>query len=108
MQSINENTNIPGREDFIIPEYFIKNSHEYQTVSRYPEPNSNGYWIPGTLLFDLDRLFTELVEMVPFQFNSELYRTLSRKEIDVNNYIELERDNKYMDRLRKQVRCLVD
>ena len=59
MQSINENTNIPGGEDFIIPEYFIKNSHEYQTVSRYPEPNSNGYWIPGTLLFDLDRLFVD-------------------------------------------------
>ena len=108
LQSIKGNTDIPGRENFTIPEYFIKNSHEFQTVSRYPEPNGSGYVIPGTLLSDLDRLFTELVEMVPFQFNSELYRTLRRKEVCDHNYVELKRGNKYIDRLCKHVGCLVE
>ena len=108
LQSINENVDIPRGREFTIPEYFLNNSHKYQTASRYPESSDQGYGIPDTFLPDLDRLFTELVEMVPFQFNSELYRTLNRKEIADNYYVELERNNECMDRLREHVGCLVD
>ena len=97
---------VPGQDDFTVPEYL--SDGKYQSLSRYPAPSGQGFGIPGTLVPDVDRLFADLVEMVPFQFNSKLYRTLgyetpSQSEGYKNWYVELERDNAEMERLSTHV-----
>ena len=92
---------VPGQDDFTVPEYL--SDGKYQSLSRYPTPSGQGFGIPGTLVPDVDRLFADLVEMVNFQFNSELSRTLGKRERRENYYVELERDNTEMGRLCKHV-----
>lgn len=92
---------VPDQGDFTIPEYL--SGEKYQSLSRYPAPSGKGFGIPGTLIPEVDRLFADLVEMVPFQFNSELFRTLAKREKHQDYYIELERDNTEMERLRTHV-----
>lgn len=93
---------IPNQGEFTVPEYL--SDGKYQSLSRYPAPRGKGFGIPGTLVPDVDRLFVDLVEMVPFQFDSELFRTLAKREEGYENYyVELERDNSEMERLRAHV-----
>ena len=68
-----ENKVPSGRVD-VVPRYFFADDL-FRVVSRYP---SSGLWIaiPPTFLDDLDSAVVGLVELVPFQFNSELSRIL--------------------------------
>ena len=97
---------VPGQASFTIPEYFCDG--KYQSLSRYPD-HGKGFGVPGTLLHDVDRLFVALVEMVPFQFNSELFRTLlchdtpMKRTKSKNHYEELVLDNEQMERLHTHV-----
>lgn len=92
---------VPDQGNFTVPEYLSDGN--YQSLSRYPDPSGKGYGILGTLVADVDRLFVDLLEMVNFQFNSKLHRTLAKREEHENYYVELERDNAEMGRLRKHV-----
>ena len=94
---------ISSQVDFIVPEYLCDG--KYQSRSRYPAPSGQGYGIPDTLISDVDRLFADLVEMVTFQWNSELFRTLRKKKRYKNWYVDLELNNVQMERLRKHVVC---
>ena len=55
-----------------LPGYFYED-RRYQSVSRYPS-GGRGLVIPASFLVDLDRSFRELIELVPFQHNTELRR----------------------------------
>ena len=90
---------VTSQVDFIVPEYLCDG--KYQSRSRYPAPSGQGYGIPDTLISDVDRLFADLVEMVTFQWNSELFRTLRKKKRYKNWYVDLELSNVQMERLRK-------
>ena len=68
---------VPFRGNFMVPEYLCDG--KYQSLSRYPAPDGQGYGVPGTLVSDVDCLFVDLVEMVPFLFNSELSHTLEKE-----------------------------
>ena len=92
---------VQSQGDFIIPGYLCDG--KYQSLSRYPAPSGQGYGISNTLISDVDCLFADLVEMVSFQFNSELIRTLKQKRTHENWYFDLELHNEQMDRLRKHV-----
>ena len=61
---------VPNGKSFDIPEYFFADKR-YQSVSRYPTPGK-GVGIMETFTDDLDKSFVELIQKVPFQFNSEL------------------------------------
>ena len=69
------NNKVKGQSNFQIPEYFHFEGR-YQSASRYPS-NGKGILIPSSFLGDLDATFANLIEMVPFQFNSRLFHTLS-------------------------------
>lgn len=84
-------------QSFQCPEYFYLNKR-FQSVSRYPA-NGKGLGIPSTLLNDLDLVFYNLVKLVPFQFNSELKRTLSGKH--KKNLNILRKNNLQIKNLRK-------
>src|SRR3989454_6572495 len=58
-----------------LPGYFYEDKR-YQSVSRYPS-GGRGLVIPASFLVDLDRSFRELIELVPFQHNTELRRHLA-------------------------------
>ena len=92
---------VPSQNNFTVPEYLYDG--KYQSLSRYPAPNSKGYLVSPTLISEVDYLFADLVEMVPVQFNSELIYTLRIKKRYENWYVALEQNNEQMDRLRKHV-----
>jgi HEPN domain-containing protein len=81
----------------LIPEYFYF-EQRYLTVARYPS-NGKGFSIPPSLLEDLDRVFTELVVLVPFQHNTELKRALAGR--DPKSLSALRRANRQMRKLRQ-------
>jgi len=89
---------------FSIPEYFY-HEQRYQSVSRYPKQGM-GVGIPATMLDDLDRVFADLIDMVPFQFNSTLTHTLTGKHW--KKLVALRRSNAQMRRLRKSVGAKLD
>ena len=99
---------VPAQDNFVIPDYLCDG--KYQSLSRYPD-FGKGFGVPGSLLRDVDQLFADLIEMVPFQFNSELFRTLVCHEPKINPqkarynnyYEELAQGNEYVDRLYKYV-----
>ena len=99
---------VPDQAKFTIPGYLYA---EYQTLSRYPNDDGLGFIVPRTLLYDVDCLFVDLIEMVSFQWNSQLFRTLVCHEPEINPkkarynnyYEELARGNEYVDRLYKYV-----
>ena len=99
---------VPDQAKFTIPGYLYA---EYQTLSRYPNDDGLGFIVPRTLLYDVDCLFVDLIEMVSFQWNSQLFWTLvchepeiNPKQARYNNYYEeLARGNEYVDRLYKYV-----
>ncbi len=92
------------QSDFEIPEYFY-HEQRYQSVSRYPK-QGRGIGIPATMLDDLDRVFADLIEMVPFQFNSTLTHALTGKHW--GKLVALRRSNAQMRRLRKSVGAKLD
>lgn len=94
---------VPGQKGFSVPEYFYSDQR-YQSVSRYPR-NGRGLAIPETFIPHLDKLIADLIEMVPFQFNSRLYHTLTGK--DWSKLLELRKGNVQMTRLRKHVRAIL-
>jgi HEPN domain-containing protein len=88
---------VRGHASFDIPTYFSF-EQRYQSVSRYPK-DRKGIGTPSTFIADLDKVFVELISMVPFQFNTEL--------LDVANgrwphrLACLRRSNSQLKRLRK-------
>jgi HEPN domain-containing protein len=93
------NNKVKGQSSFQIPEYFHHESR-YQSVSRYPS-NGKGILIPASFIVDLDTTIANLIEMVPFQFNSQLYYTLSGDNL--SNLKDLRLHNQQIRRLRKHV-----
>ena len=92
---------VRGAKEFEVPEYFHF-QQRYYSVSRYPK-NRRGILIPASFLPDLDIVFTQLLQLVPFQFNSELSRALAgRNNADLTL---LRRHNSSMRHLRKH--CMV-
>jgi len=87
-----------------VPEYLFADQR-YQSVARYPSSSRKGIVIPSTFVEDLDSVFTDLVALVPFQFNSELLHALSGKEY--KKLLTLRRGNKQMRRLRKLLRVSI-
>jgi len=68
---------------FVCPTYFYEDQR-FQLVTRYPA-NGKGVLIPGSFLNDLDTAFSNLIMLVPFQFNSRLKHALSgKKKTDLN------------------------
>ena len=88
-----------GAKGFDVPQYFF-HEQRYQRTSRYPT-GSFGLAIPSSFLSDLDLVFVNLVLLVPFQFNSELSRTLSGRRS--TQLMDLRRGNTQMRRLRSHV-----
>ena len=95
IKTIRNKTN--NGKHFDCPEYFYSNKR-FQSVTRYPA-NGKGVGIPGTLLNDLDLVFCNLVKLVPFQFNSELKRTLTGK--NKKNLNILRKNNSQIKNLRR-------
>jgi len=91
------NNKVRGADRVIIPDYFYYEGR-YQCISRYPK-ETKGLGIPGTFLEDLDRVFCDLVHLVPFQFNSQLMQALERNKN--KNLLIMRRHNKQMRRMRK-------
>jgi len=74
---------VPNAKGHQIPEYFYF-EQRYLSTTRYPR-NGKGIGIPSTFLPDLDSVFARLIQMVPFQHNTELKSVLSgrnRKALD--------------------------
>jgi HEPN domain-containing protein len=61
-----------------VPSYFFFEKR-FHSVSRYPTA-SKGLASPASFIEDLDSVFASLVDLVPFQFNTELKRILSGKD----------------------------
>lgn len=80
-----------------IPEYFYF-EQRYLTVARYPS-NGKGFFVPTCLLEDLDRIFTDLVVLVPFQHNTELKRALDGR--NQKDLLALRKGNIQMRKLRR-------
>jgi HEPN domain-containing protein len=80
-----------------VPEYFYF-EQRYLTVARYPS-SGKGFLVPPSLLEDLDRVFAELVVLVPFQHNTELKRALAG--VDRKALLALRKSNGQMRMLRQ-------
>jgi len=61
-----------------LPRYFYHDKR-YQSLSRYPQ-HGWGILIPASFLADLDRSVRELIELVPFQHNTELSHHLRSRQ----------------------------
>lgn len=88
---------VPSAKGHQIPEYFYFDQL-YISTTRYPR-NGKGIGIPSTFLTDLDSVFARLIQMVPFQHNTELKSVLSgrnRKSLDT-----LRRGNTNVKELRQ-------
>jgi HEPN domain-containing protein len=84
-----------------VPEYFYF-EQRYLTVARYPS-NGKGFVVPPSFIEDLDRVFAELVVLVPFQHNTELKRALAGK--DFKSLSALRRGNRQMRKLRQAMQA---
>lgn len=74
---------VPNAKGHQIPECFYF-EQRYLLTTRYPR-NGKGISIPSTFLPDLDSAFARLIQMVPFQHNTELKSVLGgrdRKALD--------------------------
>ena len=82
---------------FSCPEYFYLEKR-FQSVTRYPA-KGKGVLLPASFLVDLDSVFSSLVCLVPFQFNTNLKHALSgkvRRDLNI-----LRRNNHQIRQLRK-------
>ena len=87
---------VPGSRELHVPEYFYF-EQRYLTVSRYPK-KGKGLGIPASMVADLDTLFAQAVQLVPFQHNTQLKSVLrGRNRATLNS---LRRKNKQMRTLR--------
>jgi HEPN domain-containing protein len=91
---------VKGQSAFDIPAYFYF-EQRYQSISRYPK-NGKSIGIPSTFVEDLDKIFVQLISMVPFQFNSKLIRTLRGEYWKM--LVILRHSNSQMPQLRKLLR----
>jgi HEPN domain-containing protein len=91
---------VRGARSFDLPAYFFA-EHRYYRTARYPT-GSHGIAVPQSFLPDLDRVFAQLITLVPFQFNSELARALGRKQSAT--LLDLRRNNAQMKILRAHIR----
>ena len=66
---------VPGSGVVSVPPYFYE-GQRYQSLARYPS-GGRGFIVPAAFLEDLDRAFRELVELVPFQHNTQLRTSLA-------------------------------
>ena len=66
---------VKSGKNFYCPEYFYKEKR-FQSITRYPA-SGKGVLVPESFLKDLDKVFYDLIKLVPFQFNSELIHTLN-------------------------------
>jgi len=80
-----------------VPSYFF-HERRYLINTRYPG-TGQGVPVPWSILHDLDRVFADLVRLVPFQFNSDLIHVLRGR----NKYFLrfLRHGNRQMRPLRK-------
>ena len=93
---------VPGQNRFTVPEDLCDG--KYQSLSRYPDSKGSGFGVPAHLLADVDRIFADLLEMVPFQHNSELVHALNSEPSPKQFwYAELQTENMQIDRLRTHV-----
>ena len=90
---------IPNGKNLLLPEYFYF-ENRYQSVSRYPVIGK-GILVPESFMSDLDSIFTDLITLVPFQFNSELMNALGGKAY--RKYMIIRKGNKQLRRLRKHL-----
>ncbi len=66
---------VKSGENFYCPEYFYEEKR-FQSITRYPS-SGRGVLVPESFLRDLDKVFFDLIKLVPFQFNSELIHALN-------------------------------
>ncbi|MBN2141196.1 MAG: HEPN domain-containing protein [Desulfovibrionaceae bacterium] len=85
------NKNVDSAKYFKIPDYFCYNKI-YQQTSRYPDKIF--MVILDTLLEDTDRLFYELINLVPPRFETQLVAVLRNREC--NLYKILSHENIHM------------
>ena len=89
---------VVGAGGFEIPGYLLR----YQSVSRYiDEKNGNIMGFPDSLIWidDLDNCFCKFIELVPFQFNTNLVHMLT--SIGDKHFEIFIRDNKQDSNLRR-------
>ena len=65
---------VRGAKRFEIPAY-LGHEQRFLSVSRYPS-NGKGVFVPSHVIVDPDKLFVELIELVPFQHNTDLRRAI--------------------------------
>ena len=70
------NNKVPSNQPNI-PSYFY-HEQRYLSTSRYVTKD-RGLTIPNSFLDDLDRVFSDLISLTPFQYNSGLKRAISGK-----------------------------
>lgn len=81
----------------VIAPYFY-NEQRYLNTSRYLT-NSKGLLIPNCFLNDLDKIFSDLIALVPFQHNSALKKAISGK--NKTELAMIRTKNLQMKKLRK-------
>ena len=85
-----------GKPGFEVPTYFY-DEQRYLMVTRYPT-NGKGVLIPASFVDDLDRVFVDVLLLVPFQHNTELRHSLTGRTRE--SLLHLRRGNRQMRRLR--------
>lgn len=86
-------------KQFTIPNYFY-HEQRYLTVSRYPT-NGKVVATPFSFREDLDKVFVDLILLVPFQYNTDLKRDISGE--DRSALLALRYKNQQMRRLRQSL-----
>lgn len=88
---------VKNARSFDCPNYFY-HGKRFQSVTRYPA-NGKGVTVPNSFLNDMDHVFSSLISMVPFQFNTNLIHALSGKE--KKDLTILRRNNNQLRTLRR-------
>jgi hypothetical protein len=89
---------VPNGRMIHVPAYFYEDQR-FLSVTRYPS-SGKGVPIPHTLMVDLDRVFADLVALVPFQVgHSDL--AVALRGVDRRALLSLRRRNLQMRRLRR-------
>ena len=98
---------VKNGKKFYCPEYFYKEKR-FQSITRYPT-SRKGVLVPASFLRDLDKVFFDLITLVPFQFNSDLIHAISGKKnkdlrILRRNNLQIRKLRKYLNvKLEKKV-----
>ena len=92
--------------DLHIPEYFCE-EQRYNVTTRYPAESGRGFGVPASFLDDLDSVFFQLLQLVPFQFNTELKHVLKGRRYPAR-LNTLRRNNRQMRGLRRYLGVRLD